>query len=590
MFEVPRHIADHDAYARDGNDGPWSSFTVQVGSPSQNVRVLISSSGSSLWTVVPDGCTKNDAFNCAELRGRVFNPNASSTWTDKGLFSLPFLAEQSLGYTGNGQFGFDTITLGLQGSGGPKLDHQVIAGFATKDVYTGMLGMTSRGTNFTDFNNPEPSILTSLRNQGKIASSTWSYTAGAQYTPKKTFGSLTFGGYDSTRRVPNNVTITFGEDISRDLLVGIQSINSGSDSLLPNGTVAFVDSTVSHIWLPLEACKRFEEVFGLTWNSSAQLYLVSDALHDSLIAKNASIKFTLGATSSGGQTVNITFPYAAFDLTVSGPPLLNGTSRYFPLKRAANDTQYTLGRAFLQEAYLTVDYDRSTFTLAQALFPDSSVPQRLVPILSPSASTSDPSSSSPSSSKTGLSTGAIAGIVVGALALLLIPLIAWLLIRRRRRRTKAKKSAAAATHDDDNTHSPALDTDNAVGLGYKAELDARDTTFRGHEVPADESSFSHNDAKMKGSEAAVVGPGYDDEKAFGYGYGSGNESGNGNGNGVGGQRQGQGQVYEMRGEEGRAPVFEMSAEQEVREMDGGYGAGQGAAMVGRRADLDGGRR
>jgi hypothetical protein len=29
---------------------------------------------------------------------------------------------------------------------------------------------------------------------------------------------------------------------------------------------------------------------------------------------------------------------------------VKNTTSYFPLKRAANDTQYTLGRAFLQEA------------------------------------------------------------------------------------------------------------------------------------------------------------------------------------------------------------------------------------------------
>ena len=231
------------------------------------------------------------------------------------------------------------------------MDHQVVAGFATKQPYTGMLGMTSRGVNFTDFNHPEPSILTSLRNGGKIASSTWSYTAGAPWTPKKTFGSLTFGGYDSNRFVHDQLIFAFGADISRDLLVGVESIRSGSDSLLPNSIVAYVDSTVSHIWLPLEACRKFESAFGIQWNPSAELYLVNDTLHAALVAKNASVQFTLGQTvSSGGPTVNITLPYAAFDLTVSNPPLLNGTSRYFPLKRAANDTQYTLGRTFLQAA------------------------------------------------------------------------------------------------------------------------------------------------------------------------------------------------------------------------------------------------
>lgn len=322
-----------------------------MGTPPQTVRVLVSSSGSSLWVVTPAGCTKTDPGSCDDLRGRQFNINASSTWQDKGLFALPFIAEASLGYSGTADFGFDNVTLGFQGAGGPTLEHQVVAGFDTKQSYTGMLPLTPRGVNFTDFNHPEPSLLASLRDQGKIASSTWSYTAGAPWTPKKTFGSLTLGGYDSNRFIHNAQTFTFGEDISRDLLVGVQSITSGSDSLLPNGIITYIDSTVSHIWLPLESCKRFEAVFGITWNPSAELYLVNDTLHNALVAKNASVQFTLGqTTTSGGPTVNITLPYAAFDLTVTNSPSLNGTSRYFPLKRAANDTQYTLGRTFLQAA------------------------------------------------------------------------------------------------------------------------------------------------------------------------------------------------------------------------------------------------
>lgn len=255
-----------------------------------------------------------------------------------------------MGLSGVADFGFDKITLGIQGSAAPTLDHQVVAAFATKQIYTGMLPMTSRGVNFTDFNNPEPSLLTSLRNQGKIASSTWSYTAGAPWTPKKTFGSLTFGGYDTTRSVRNAQTFPFGADISRDLLVGVQSISSRSDSLLPNSIIAYIDSTVAPLWLPRESCRQFEAAFGLTWNPASELYLVNDTLHDTLVNKNASVKFTLGLTTAdGGPTVNITLPYAAFDLTVSNP-LVNGTSRYFPLKRAANDSQYTLGRTFLQAA------------------------------------------------------------------------------------------------------------------------------------------------------------------------------------------------------------------------------------------------
>lgn len=166
---------------------------------------------------------------------------------------------------------------------------------------------------------------------------------------------MTLGGYDSSRFTPNDVIFNFASDVSRDLVVGIQTIKfSDSDTqdeeLLPGGGIlSFIDSTVPHIWLPLNACKAFEKAFGITYDSNTDLYLVNDSLHDTLKQQDASLSFILGNQVEGGDTVNITFPYAAFDLTV-GSPLVNSSQSYLPLRRAANDSQYTLGRTFLQES------------------------------------------------------------------------------------------------------------------------------------------------------------------------------------------------------------------------------------------------
>jgi hypothetical protein len=144
-------------------------------------------------------------------------------------------------------------------------------------------------------------------------------------------------------------------DVSRDLVVGVQSISMANSShpqtsLLPSGGIfAFIDSTLPYIWLPLDACQAFESAFGLTWNQTSEMYLVNNNLHAKLLASNANVTFTLGVGKNGGETVDIVLPYAGFDLTAA-PPLVKNTTSYFPLKRAANDTQYTLGRAFLQEA------------------------------------------------------------------------------------------------------------------------------------------------------------------------------------------------------------------------------------------------
>lgn len=256
---------------------------------------------------------------------------------------------------GNGVWGNDTLGLAVQGSGGPTLQNQVVAGIVTDNFYLGMFGVNPKPTNYTTItSNPHESYMTTLKNQNLIPSTSFGYTAGAPYRLKKVLGSLTLGGYDSSRFIPNSLSVSFAPDNDRDTIIGVQSIkatnqNGSTSSLLPQGILAYVDSTIPYIWLPLEACKAFEKVFDLTWDENSALYLVDNALHEDLVAQNATIIFTLGNGASGGQTVDITLPYDSFDLTAKYP-LVKNTSYYFPLKRAANETQYTLGRAFLQEA------------------------------------------------------------------------------------------------------------------------------------------------------------------------------------------------------------------------------------------------
>ena len=173
------------------------------------------------------------------------------------------------------------------------------------------------------------------------------------------FGSLIFGGYDLSRQVPNNVTFNLAPDISRDLVVGLQSIHStnvdGSQlSLLPNPILTFIDSTFPWIYLPVEACQEFERAFDLTWNDTELLYPVNDTLHETLIARNANFTFQIANTLTGGPTVDIVLPYASFDLLASYPLVAGNATSYFPLQRATNSSQYTLGRTFLQEAYVSL--------------------------------------------------------------------------------------------------------------------------------------------------------------------------------------------------------------------------------------------
>lgn len=337
----------------DGNDGPWSSFYLQIGSPPQYVKVFISTAGYQTWAVLPQGCLVYDPPDCVTSRGGQFIPSQSSTWkynnaNVNGTFTLGL--ETDLDYSGSGNFGYDTIVLGYQGSNGPALQQQIIAGIATKEFFLGIFGLNPRSTNFSTIDNSVPSYMATLKSRSLIPSLSWAYTAGNQYRPGTALGSLTLGGYDSSRFLTNNVTFAFNEVDDRDLTVNIDNIlmttSNGNVSLLNESIAAYVDSTIPYFYLPSDVCQQFEESFRLRWDDDVQAYLVDDSLHDSLQAQNATVTFTIG---NAKQSVNISMPYAAFDL-VAKYPLITNTTRYFPLMRATNQSQYTLGRAFLQEA------------------------------------------------------------------------------------------------------------------------------------------------------------------------------------------------------------------------------------------------
>jgi hypothetical protein len=167
------------------------------------------------------------------------------------------------------------------------------------------------------------------------------------------YGSLVLGGYDTSKFKPNNLTFDFGSDDSRELLVELNKITTDKGtSLLSEPISMFLDSTVPYIYLPEAACATFESTFGLVWDNATQLYLLTAAQHTALQAQDPKITFTLGNLTSS-TTVDITLPYSAFDLTVSYPIVANST-RYFPLKRANDSSQYTLGRTFFQEAYVSL--------------------------------------------------------------------------------------------------------------------------------------------------------------------------------------------------------------------------------------------
>jgi hypothetical protein len=249
-------------------------------------------------------------------------------------------------------------------------------------------------------------------------------------------GSLLLGGYD--RSGHSNVTLI--APLAPDVIVGVQSIsmtsaNGVTTNLLSNGIKTTIDTSTPDIWLPTSVCDQFVLALGLTYFQEADRYIVNETTRAAIKSSSPTFSFVIGTSTSGGSTITIEIPYGDLDLQATYP-IFGTPAYYFPLRRAANESQFTLGRAFLQEVYLSVDWERNVFNISQAVFNSPPLPLDIVTIepidkvayLVPQSKQSG----------TSLSTGTIIGIAVGALCLILLVAFGWwkyLRLQKRKRNT-----------------------------------------------------------------------------------------------------------------------------------------------------------
>ncbi|KAB8291622.1 hypothetical protein EYC80_006422 [Monilinia laxa] len=450
----------------DGDDGVWSSLALRIGNPVQDVRVLVSTNSPQTLVVLPLGCT-SEAISpvpsgCANARGGLFNSSLSNTWDDRGVFEINgdgvgFQAD--LGYSQAANFGLDSIGLGyVSGTNGPTLDNQTIGAIATASpFYTGVFGLGTQPVNFTTIGNSSArSYFSSLWSEKLIPSLAWSYTAGAKYRLKAgQYAQLIFGGYDTSRFIPNSASFTLYPDVNRDIVVAVQAITySGTQqvSLLADPIYAFIESTDSNIWLPETACEEFEKAFGLLLDNTTGLYLINSTQYSLLAKTNPQVTFTLANSLVGGDTASIILPFNAFALPATYPFVPNDTY-YFPLRKSANESQNTLGRAFLQEAYLTVDYERGNFTVSQCTWIDgatSEISSIISPTLTSNSSNIPQGSPSAYSSNptTNLSIGVICVIVVMMVVAIAAGVFGGLYLYRRHKRPKSTAEIALRGNEE----------------------------------------------------------------------------------------------------------------------------------------------
>ncbi|KAI9158004.1 hypothetical protein HJFPF1_05989 [Paramyrothecium foliicola] len=385
-----------------GPDGPWQGLQVPVG-------------GFSLSAMLPSGHWRSEVL--AKAAGGTYDPKMSKTanishlgnnglsnpWGSADYYSGGF-GPQYLDMVGFGEARHEAnmSIIALQRSEiGIAGQREYAAQFGTLGLAPARLHEDPAGVATNHDRVFPPSILEQFKSQNLIQSQSYSLHLGS--VPLGQPGSLVLGGYEQNRAL-GDVAIfgLVGTDRGRpkaflvDLTLGVETGASPFDKDTKLGTVwqapetrtsgerkasqsggaegsalFLVNPQYSYIQLPPGNCEALAEHLPLTWRDDFEMYAwnTEDPQFERIVNSPAYLGFVVADRLAKNVTIKI--PFKLLNLTLE-EPIVDKPTQYFPC-RSKNDTSFwTLGRAFLQGAFLGFNYEKDLMYLAQAPGPDMS--------------------------------------------------------------------------------------------------------------------------------------------------------------------------------------------------------------------------
>ena len=416
LFVLPLSVSDADPLVIPWNtthsygpDGPWSVVTVQVGSSD-----IAGTQPLSTVDLYPGGI-----FESMILRGSFCNTNGTDS-SDSS--SQCFAKEAGLYRTGDSktvqQSFTDAVGLIWEWSSNQA---QVVHGIAnnvldtiniptlhgTVAVYNstistvhawriglpdgtnysaqvGALSLGAPGTGIQSFGATATgqTIPGYAYAQSMIASNSWGLHYGSTSLSQE--GSLVFGGYDQKRvlgdvgafdlaagstMLPNLLDVQIGvqngsSPFSESSYTGLLKLNASFNGVQP----ANINPIVPYLFMSPETCAAVTENLPVALNSELGLYIwnTTDPQYERIVTSPAYLAFVFQKEGSGNHTIKVSFQL--LNLTLEAP-IVPTTRQYFPCRpfRALdNSGVYFLGKAFLQAAFIGMNWQQEKFFLAQA--------------------------------------------------------------------------------------------------------------------------------------------------------------------------------------------------------------------------------
>lgn len=522
-----------------GPDGPWQAVSILYGRTQQPVDLYPGGVFESI-ILLDMMCENATRFPCGS--GGLFNPNDSTSgdyyfkqYADRTGYAIDWtLGALRLG--GVALVALENMTLGAQRSILiPNLSTRLIGAavmiYPDGSEYPPQVGQLSLGPSAInqsfDLGSATPSI------NGTLIPG---YLSAEKVIPSASYGlhfgsaavgpplSLWIGGYDQSRVLGTISAQSYDVEsylFAIDLLdmgIGVdhgdspfsyskrEGILAEANPSLSNALSVVMNPAAPYLAFPNSTCTAIVKDLPVIYNAKYGLYFwdVDAPQYARIINSPTYLSFTFRASGTITTNLTINVPFRLLNLTLEAP-LIKEPTTYFPCQLPQRGNQYSLGRAFLQAAFIGVDWSQGgKWFLAQAPGPNtSSTPSAAAypdnfsdsssssnrwsdtwegywtPLAEISSNSSAPTASStqnteqPSetarakaTSSSALSTGAKVGIGIGGAALVGITItVLYLFIVRRRHHTRKVPaplpiSAPSPSSEPTSTSSPHAELEN----------------------------------------------------------------------------------------------------------------------------------
>ena len=391
-----------------GPDGPWSVITIQVGSSSDTAGTqplsTVDLHPGGIWQSMilrrsfcnDDGTVfANGSSEClAEKAGLYYV--AGSTSVQQDITKDPGLVWQwGSSYVdnvgGSALNMLDTMTIPTQ-QGTFTVYNSTISAVSAWQIQlpdgtwysaqVGTLSLGGPGTGVEMYNATEigQTVPGFAYNKGTTGSNSWGLHYGSASLSQE--GSLVFGGYDQSRAlgnlgvydladygmIANMLDVQIGVEIgsspfSENSYTGLLKLNATFKGVQP----AVINPIVPYMFMSPETCAAVAENLPVSFNSQVGLYLwnTADPRYERIIKSSAYLALVF-QNSGGNLTIKV--PFQLLNLTLEAP-IVNETQQYFPCRpfyASDGSGNYFLGKAFLQAAFIGMNWQLEKFFVAQA--------------------------------------------------------------------------------------------------------------------------------------------------------------------------------------------------------------------------------